>query len=336
MKVAILSLTSDGLNLSKKIKSFLDMDSTIIKTDIFYKNFKKNIEICFYEYDAIITIAASGIVVRSISKLIESKIKDPAIINIDENGKFVISLLSGHIGGANQFTKKIARYLNAEEIITTSTDNNNKVAIDTISNKFYLYINNPKEILHFNKAIIEGKKIELYFNEKSNFNYLINFIQNNTLETYLLKFDNNISKNEILAKIDNHKLIIRERNLVVGIGCKKGKTQQEILKALKISLKELNLPISRVNFIATGQMKKNEKGILDLSEYLQKPLKVVKKEKLELFYFKDSSYSEFVYSKFGIGGLCESSAMIVAGFDSKLIYKKTAFDGVTIAFAISK
>ncbi|MCC7554204.1 MAG: cobalamin biosynthesis protein [Methanobacteriaceae archaeon] len=336
MKVAIISLTEKGLKLSNKIKNYLDNDSTIIKTDIFYKDVKKNFKIAFFEYDMIIAIMASGIVIRSIAKLIDSKLKDPGILNLDENGEFVISLLSGHIGGANKFSKKIAGLLDTQEVITTSTDVNQKIAIDYLSNLFYLKILNPKSILYFNKAILNGEMIELFFNRNNKLDYIIDFIEKNTLETYLIKYDDKLSKNEILAKVNNHEIIIKERDLVVGIGCRKGKNHNEILKGLKIAINDLNLPIERINYIATGEMKKNEKGIIDISYNLNIPLKIVDIEKLKLFKSKDCSISKFVKSNFGINGVSEQSALIVAGFDSKLIYKKKAFDGVTIAIAISK
>jgi cobalt-precorrin 5A hydrolase len=337
MKIAIISLTEKGLKLSKKLKTELDKDSKIIKTDLYYKGVKQALNKAFIEYDAIITIMAIGIVVRSISNLIKSKTTDPAIINIDENGQFVISLLSGHIGGANELSTKLSLILDAENVITTATDVNEKIAIDYLAYKFYLNILNPENIVFFNKAILEGKKIILKVNENSNFDYLNNYIKNNTLEMHLQKYSNDeISNDEIIAEVDNHKLFLKERELIIGIGCKKGKSEKEILIGINKALNDLNMDISRVNYLSTGDMKKNEKGIIKLSENLNIPLKIIPKEKLELFTSKDCSKSDFVYKNFKIYGVCESSAMISAGFDSKLIYKKTPFNGVTIAVAISK
>ena len=93
---------------------------------------------------------------------------------------------------------------------------------------------------------------------------------------------------------------------------------------------------SRVNYLASAEIKKDEKGILKLSQKLKIPAEFVEMDKLKLFKSNDVSKSEFVYSKFGIYGVCEPSALITAGFESKLIYKKTSYDGVTIAVAVSK
>ena len=89
MKIAIQSVSQKGYDLSFKLKEILDKDSMIIKCDIYHKNVKENFNKIFYEYDAIIAIMASGILIRSISNLINSKTSDPAILNIDENGKLV-------------------------------------------------------------------------------------------------------------------------------------------------------------------------------------------------------------------------------------------------------
>ena len=96
----------------------------------------------------------------------------------------------------------------------------------------------------------------------------------------------------------------------------------------------MNIDVSRVNMLASAEIKKDEKGILELSEKLSIPVEFVELDKLKLFESNDVSKSEFVKSKFGIWGVCEPSALIMAGFDSKLIYKKTSYDGVTISIAV--
>ena len=140
MKLAILSVSKKGYDLSLKIKNELDNDSTVIKCDIFHKDVKNTFNLLFLEYDAIIAIMASGILIRSISHLIESKTTDPAVLNIDDNGNFVISMLSGHLGGANKLTLKIADLINATPVITTSTDVNNKLGIDVLAKDLYLLL----------------------------------------------------------------------------------------------------------------------------------------------------------------------------------------------------
>ena len=336
MKIAIISVSNKGKKLANELKIMLNFDSTVIKCDLYHKNVKKYFPILFNEYDAIIAIMASGILIRSIAPLLESKITDPAVINLDDNGKFVISTLSGHLGGANELTLKVSDLIGATPVITTSTDVNRKLGIDVLARDLYLSIDNPEEILFFNKAILEGREISLTVNPNKNFKYLFEYLNKNTLEIDVsIYYSSKINTNEILVNIDEHELILKEKKIVVGIGCRLGKEFEYIYDGVKNSLKQLKLTPSRVNMFASAEIKKDENGILELSKRLDVPVNFVELDKLKLFKSEDVSKSDFVFSKFGIYGVCEPSALIMAGFDSKLIYKKTSYDGVTIAVAVS-
>lgn len=337
MKIAIVSVSEKGRNLALQLKEKLDLDSTIIKVDLFHKNVKKYLKMAFYEYDAVIAVMASGILIRSIAPYIDSKATDPAVLNIDDNGNFVISTLSGHLGGANKLTNKIAPLIGAVPVITTSSDVNNKLGIDVLASDLYLSIDNTKEILFFNKAILEGRKLTFTLNPDADKNYLKDYLENNTLEMDVsFTYSNDANEDEIIASVGSHELILRERKLVVGIGCKRGKSSSEIYEGYKKSLEELDLDESRVNMLASAEVKKDEEGLLELAKIVNKPINFVDLDRLKLFESKDIQKSEFVKSKFGIYGVCEPSALITAGFDSKLIYKKTSYNGVTISMAISK
>ena len=335
--MAIISVSDNGRDLALKLKQKLDNDSTIIKVDLYHKNVKKHLKIAFYEYDAIIAIMASGILIRSIAPYIESKTTDPAVLNIDDKGNFVISTLSGHLGGANKLTIKIAQLIDAIPVITTSSDVNKKLGIDVLASDLYLSINNTKEILFFNKAILDGKKLTFLLNPNVNKDYIRNYLEKNTLEMNVsLCYSEDVNEDEIIVSFEDHELILKERKLVVGIGCRRAKSSSEIYGAYKKSLDELNVDESRVNMLASAEIKKDEKGLLELSKTLNKPINFVDLDRLKLFKSDIIQKSEFVKSKFGIYGVCEPSALITAGFDSKLIYKKTSYDGVTISVAISR
>ena len=337
MKIAIISVSDKGKELAMDLKEKLDLDSTVIRCDLYHKNVKKYFPILFSEYDAIVAIMASGILVRSIAPLVESKVTDPAVLNIDDNGKFVISTLSGHLGGANDLTGKISSLIGATAVITTSTDVNRKLGIDVLARDLYLSIDDTKEILYFNKAILEGREISLTVNPNKNFSYLFDYLNRNTLEIDVsIYYSSKVNPDEIHVSLDDHEMILKERKVVVGIGCRRGKEFKFILDGFNKSLEELNMLPSRVNMLASAEIKKDEKGILELSEKLEIPVEFVDIDKLKLFESRDVSKSDFVYSKFGIYGVCEPSALIMAGFDSKLIYKKTSYNGVTISVAVSR
>ena len=280
MKIAIISVSKKGYELSLLLKEHLDKDSTIINTDIYYKDVKNTFKLLFYEYDAIIAIMASGILIRSIAPLIKSKVSDPAILNIDENANFVISTLSGHLGGANKLTSKVADMLNATEVITTATDVNKKLGVDVIAKDLYLTVKNPKEIVYFNKAILNNEEIMFRVNSKENYDFLFDYLNDNTLEIDVsIEFTSSINTDEIHVLYKNHKLIMKIEDIVVGIGCKRGKSKEDILIGLNKALDDLNISKNRLSKLASGEIKKNEKGILDLSKMLNIPVNFVEMDK---------------------------------------------------------
>lgn len=215
MKIAIISVSDKGQKLSFDLKEKLDNDSTVIKCDLYHKNVKKYLKLAFYEYDAIIAIMASGILIRSIAPIIESKVTDPAILNIDDNGNFVISTLSGHLGGANELTNKIAELIEAIPVITTSTDVNKKLGIDVLARDLYLSIDNKNEILFFNKSILEGREISLTLNPNKNYDYLFDYLENVTLEIHVsINYSSDVNADEIHVELDEHILILKEKLLL--------------------------------------------------------------------------------------------------------------------------
>ena len=155
MRIAIFSITQRGLNLSKKISEQLEGCAEFIKG----KNFESLREVVdenFQKYDALIFISATAIAVRMIAPHIKNKLIDPAVIVIDELGQHVISLLSGHIGGANDLTLKVAKIIHAEPIITTATDINKKFSIDSLAG----IKPEPKDAIKIiNSAILRGEKV---------------------------------------------------------------------------------------------------------------------------------------------------------------------------------
>ncbi|MBC7100734.1 cobalt-precorrin 5A hydrolase [Methanothermobacter tenebrarum] len=320
-------MTKNGLEISKQLKRKLSQDPRIFQIDIFHKNVKKTLKEIFKDYDAIIGIMATGIMVRSICKLLSDKKEDPAIIVMDDAGKNVISLISGHLGGANDLTLKIAKLTKARPIITTSTDVHGYIGIDALAKKYYWQIKNTEKIVKFNKALLNGEKITIKGPE--NLEYLC--------DDPLFRKSYIIMKREdkiIKAILDRDEILIKPNKLVAGIGTKKGVNEEKIIESLKKSLSLLDLPLERLDVIATGEMKRGEKGIINASKILKKPLKFVDLDDLKL---EDThSRSSFVEDKFGVGSVCEAAALHVAGKGSRLILRKTTYNGIAIAIAVSR
>lgn len=328
MKIAILSITNQGKKISNTLNEKLKENPKILHIKQYHKNIKQAVKETFTTYDCIIAIMASGIIIRTIAPYIKSKLTDPAILLIDDNANYTISLLSGHMGGANDLTREIAEILNSTPIITTSTDVNQKEGIDQIAKQYYYKLENPENIKHINRALVDNKKPTLKIPPKHK--YIIN---------EKLKKSYNIQPNNktdtIIASVNQHTVTLHPQKLVMGIGARRNIKQQKVEQAIKKACKTLNIPEERIDEYTTVDIKQNEEGILETIKKQEKPLKIVPKKEIETYKNKQCTKSDFVMKQFGIQGVCEPTCLIT-NKNSELIFKKTAYDGVTIAVSKSK
>lgn len=330
MKIAIISLTKTGRKLAQKIFLNLEGDHTVLRTDIFHKNVAQILENAFVKYDCIVGVMASGIMVRSICHLIKSKTQDPAVLVVDETGKKVISLLSGHLGGGNDFAIKIARLIGADPVITTATDVQGKIGVDSLARRYHLYLDDPKKIILINQALVEGEKAELAIPKK--FEYI--FEEEEVQRSY--KKIVNTQNKQIQVLYNKTKIILKPENLVVGLGARKDVSVKLVVAAIKQALQSLSLPLGRVDALATAEPKRDEIGIIKAADILGLPLEVISLNRIMDFEHPDCSHSSLVTKTFGVSGICEPAALLAAGNNAQLLYRKKAFDKVTVAVAASK
>ena len=328
MKIAIITITEDAQKLAINLAEELKMDPTVISIKIFNKNVKKALNDAFNEYDCILGIMAAGIMVRNICTLIKNKMEDPAVLVMDDQGKHVISLLSGHFGGANDIALKIAEISAAEPVITTSTDVHGKIGIDSLARKYYLDIDDYKKIKAINLALIDNKKVDLCVPSKYEFIFRDPMV-NKSYNKY-----ESVNK-DLKAIHEEDSIILKPKKIVFGIGARKGISKNKVQNAVYETIKLLKLSPERIDSFATGEMKKNELGIVEMASILEVPLEIVTVDQIKSFQSHDISSSEFVEKKFGIPGVCEPAALIAAGENSRLIFKKTSYNGVTVAAAVS-
>lgn len=327
MKLAIITLTVQGEKLARQLSHKLENDPTVLKVDLYHKQVKATLKEIFNKYDCILGIMASGIMIRSVCPLIKDKTSDPAILIIDERAKHIISILSGHLGGGNSFTEKIAELTGAEPVITTATDVNGKIGIDALAHKYFMEVNNPSNILQINRALVNGKNVELRVPQR--FEYLF--------EDELVKnsYDPGLSSDKIEATFKDTKITLTPLKIVVGIGARKGISRKVVLDAVRQACSDLDIPPGRIDLVATAEPKKDEAGILEAAEKLGVELEVVSLEQLKDIEHEEISESTFVMKTFGVPGICEPAALLAAGNKASLIYRKTSFNKVTVAVAVS-
>ena len=167
MNTAYFYLTDEGGKLAHKL-------AAAHPGDIYNKeNFKENLRAGFGKYDSLVCIMATGIVVRILAPLIVHKTSDPAVVVLDQKGKHAISLLSGHLGGANDLAREMAAISGGEAVITTATDVAGELSFDTFAKKYDMAIENIGQLKHISGALLAGKKVNVFTNKMQR-----NFIQN--------------------------------------------------------------------------------------------------------------------------------------------------------------
>lgn len=291
MRIAILSVTEKGHELAEKISASTGGQIFIKGRD--FERMKNFVEEIFTKFDALIFICAAGIAVRMIAPHIVSKLSDPAVIVIDERGRNVISLLSGHVGGANDLALKISAQINANPVITTATDVEEKISADNFTARLGLLPEPKDAIKAINTAILRGE--------------------------------------EIYLTAGNFRLNLTPRNLICGIGCKRGVTVKKISRAVNDACQMINQPVERIKNFATIDIKRDEKALIAFAQNLNCEIKFFTSAELAekiLEYKLDES--EFVKKNIGVGNVCEAAALSCVA-RAKFALPKTKFDEVTIA-----
>lgn len=371
-KVAILCITANGRKLACKIKKSLnhgdiyfinnkkDESSLESNKEVISKSLEDDIEIytvrtrlkffvedIFDKYEYMVFIMATGIVVRTIAPLIISKFSDPAVLVTDEKGSNIISLLSGHMGGANEMTLYLSDLINSNPVITTATDTNKKSSLDMIAKKLNAHIDDFRDnVLAVNSMLVNGDLVGLYLdgeygsvdtrgfivldNSKSINDHLKNKevlskINSKTIVVISNKDDLHIDK----LNHENYKIIkLIPKNIVVGIGCRRD-IQSSLLKdSLYDFMSKNNIDKNSIKEIGSIDVKKDEKAIIELSETLKAPFKVLSKEEIsqvdDLF-----DKSEWVKKSVGVYSVAEPVAHILS--DGNLIIEKNKYKGITFS-----
>ena len=273
---------------------------------------------------ALIFVGAMGIAVRTIAPYIKSKLTDSPVIVVDEKGQFVIPILSGHVGGANELAHKIAEHLGAVAVITTATDINDVFAVDVFAVKNGLEILNKKGIQAVSSKILEG--------ERATISFPLGKSRKLPQELIYIDYPPKINVDIIISEDDEllkkATFPLRPKKKILGIGCKKGKSCEDIEELVD----ECGVDMNQIYAVASIDIKKNETGIIQFSnKYRIEFLTYTKEELMKIE--GDFSASEFVNSTVGVDNVCERSALLCAGKNGRILQKKTAKNGVTLAVA---
>lgn len=335
-KIAVWAITPKGAILACKIAQKMSVDLRFSEklsennaSCFLFQNLSKDVADVFNEYDGHIFIMSTGIVIRVIAPHIKNKTIDPAVVAMDETGQYVISLLSGHIGGANNLAKKIAHLIKAKPVITTATDVNMKPAIDVIAKEKGLFIENPEALKTINMALLLDEKIYAY--DPAGI-LADNLFTNVCLDEMQLRGDiAGIFIDDATIKLSPQTLILRHCSLVAGIGCNKNTSFDEIKLCLFTALKKYGLSPNSLKLIASINLKQNESGLIALTKHLKLPIKFFDKQELKRV--NGIKTPSVVVEKYtGVKSVCEAAAILGAG-NGKLIVPKQLTKNATVAVA---
>ena len=266
----------------------------------------------FQKGNALIFVGAVGIAIRAIAPFVQDKLADCPVVVIDDNGQFVIPVLSGHVGGANKLSVILAKMLGATPVITTSTDINDVFSVDQYASENRLSIHNRDGIKKVSAKALEEKKITLSIKDyppESNVDVLV--------------------ADEADAE---YSLWLKPKKYTVGMGMKKGKDSAFVEDFFLEKLRHQGIDVSDIYALCTIDIKEDEEALLLLRDKYRIPIISFDKEMLSKAK-GEFSESDFVKKTVGVGNVCERAAILGAGAGSTLVMKKEALDGCTIAIA---
>ncbi|MFT3983841.1 MAG: cobalt-precorrin 5A hydrolase [Lachnospiraceae bacterium] len=347
MELSIISFTGGGRELAKEIRSLTESELTVrlYCKSADWREQGEEIEVLndsisgwagkqFEQGRAMLFIGALGIAVRAIAPHLKDKLTDVPVLVMDEKGKFIIPVLSGHFGGANELAGLLAGRKGAVCVTTTATDINGLFSVDVFARKNNLAVYPKEGIKQVSSALLAGKQVTIAVDGK----------YEGTIPNELthLRMDRAAEADEVSVLVSPRRnrrikaqLRLYPKVLLLGIGCRKGKSAEELEQAVKAQLEEHGLPLEAVAGIASISIKKEEPGLIELAETLGLPFYTFSGEELCRLE-GDYSVSEFVREQTGVGNVCERAAMAACGTGGRIILKKQAGNGITIAAAEKK
>ena len=344
-KISVLAITKNGINIG------YDLKRKFPEYDIFApeKLSDNNMEIIWYSEstsekivelfknsDALICLFSLGAVIRLIAPHLKDKKTDPAVIVIDDKKNFVISVLSGHIGGANELTQEIANKLNATPVVTTAADVNKTIAVDLVGREFGWQIDDDSTVTKISAHMVNEESIGV-FQEAGNKKWYKQLPKNVTIYENLedLKKSNSkayliISDKIIDSKLSENSVIYCPPSLVIGVGLHWDTTKEKIMEGINQCLEKFKLNSKSIAKLVSIKKPQDVQGLIDVGKELNVPIEYVNRE--DLAEITTPNPSETVKAFEGTSSVSEAAAIKVS--KGELIVEKQKFPpDLTIAIA---
>ncbi|MDJ0722090.1 MAG: cobalt-precorrin 5A hydrolase [Desulfobacterales bacterium] len=344
-KIAIWALTRGGAELGRRLNghfahSRLYVTASVHHPDMAAQSFeglRDALVANFHRYQAHVFIMATGIVVRSLVDLLRHKAEDPAVVVMDETGRHVISLLSGHLGGANELARRIAKMVGGEAVITTATDLRSVPAIDMIARERGLTIENHNAIRLISGALLRNDAIAVA-DPHGCLRGALPEAQIQSIDGPADRGDNAAGRRlptvvvtDIQIDLPPEVLILRPASLFVGLGCNRGTPAHEIRELLEVVLTQNDLAPNSLAGFASVDLKSDEPGMIEMADAFGLPLDFFSRQQLAQV-TDIRTPSATVEKHIGIPSVCEAAAILAAG-SGRLIVPKQTTRNVTVAVA---
>ena len=341
---ALIALTRNGVNLALQIQANLPGCACYVPSRhrlalamgaVGFERLGTVVPALWREFGGLVFIMATGIVVRQIAPLLKNKTSDPAVVVLDERGNYVISLVSGHLGGANRLARTIARIIGGQPVITTASDVQHRPAIDLLAQDLGLEIENLPMLATVTRSLLEDEPVWGYDPEHRLEPWLakephILWLREAPGTAWERKAGIGIWVSAYLAPTDWPCVILRPRNLVVGVGCNRGAAAEEILELLHRVFTRERLSVRAIRNLASIEAKADEEGILEAGRQLGRPVHFFSRQELEKVAVPNPS--RVVLAHMGVESVCEATALMSAQ-SSELIVTKEKTANVTLAVA---
>ena len=347
MRFAIIAITANGANLGAIIKRGLPQSTLFViekhatgDAVPFSGRVPALLARLWPDFGGFLCVMATGIVVRSIAPLLQGKDQDPAVVVMDDAGRFAISLLSGHLGGANALATQCADLAGATAVITTATDVNDLPSFDMLAQENGWRIEDLSRVKVLNALLLEGKEIAVidptgkvaeYCGGKGNLLFVEDCEQTaqSSAKGVVL-----VTNGLLPPTVDLERaLVLRPVDLCLGIGCNRGTAADEIASVVSRHLAQLSLSDRSIKCLASAEAKADEEGLLAYARDKGIPLVFFSSEELNGVNVP-SPPSEHAFAAIGARGVAEPAALLAAA-GGKLLLHKVKDGNVTLAIAQS-
>lgn len=350
MNSAAITLTRQGVDLCRRIESAFPA-TTIYVSDKYdalaprhWRRFDGKlaplVAAIFGQYDALIFVMATGIVVRMIAPYVADKRYDPAIVVMDVTGRFAVSLCSGHLGGANQLARELGAALEAMPVVTTGTDVNETLAPDMLAKELGAEIENWDALKTVSAALVDGERVGVCADACVPLSDLSRFAAKNVWRVGSpAELGSDFRAGIVISHSTNLRLppsvpivVIRPKTLVVGIGCDRGVTVEEIETGINRVFADSHLARASIRNVATYVLKKDEEGLLEFVRRHRLPLEWYDAPEINRITDLIPNPSDVVYKFIGVSGVAEPAALLSANA-RRLLVEKVKCGRLTLAIA---